>query len=141
MNTAEAKRYAHKLASDALIVAHDAVPNGPDAAAIKRALILMAETHSRFGPRTTDREPRKPEYKGEPLQFDPPDAHEHDYRYEHGSAAIGQCQCGAWQVNGNISVAEANTDSTPAISDAEVGEGSDCDRPGGCDEKCPPCVD
>lgn len=72
MNRQEAKRYAHKLAGDAIMSIQ--VPKGPDRDNIVRALGHMAETHRRNGPRTGDRAPRATVYTGEKLTFDPDDA-------------------------------------------------------------------
>lgn len=68
MNKQEATRYAHKLAADA--ISDIEVAAGPHRAKILKALANMAETHARFGPRTGDKPPAQPEYKGEVLPWD-----------------------------------------------------------------------
>lgn len=75
MTKAEAKRHAHKLIADVINnmtrpTQHTMHVN--DAVKVNAALDEMRETHQRFGPRTTDKPPRPPIYKGEKLAFDPP---------------------------------------------------------------------
>jgi hypothetical protein len=72
MNKQEARRYAHKLAADAITEHITAMPGSPDAPKILRALSEIVESHIRFGPRTSDRKPREaPQkiYTGEALPF------------------------------------------------------------------------
>lgn len=74
MNKQEAKRYAHKLVADAAmsIVRQGVLPHSADAPKVIRALGHIQETHARLGPRTGDKAPRQPEYKGEKFSFDAP---------------------------------------------------------------------
>lgn len=66
MNKAEARRFAHKLASEA-IQQISTKTYGADGPTIMSALADLAEQHRRFGPKTTDREPNIVEPHSTPL--------------------------------------------------------------------------
>jgi hypothetical protein len=94
MNLHEAKRYAHKLIAEVIENMPLEKMHGDDAGKVMRALNHIRETHARMGPRTGDKPPRKPEYKGEKLSFDEPsDPGEHicrcNDRLPHAPGAIG----------------------------------------------------
>lgn len=72
MNLFEAKRFAHLLVAEAIsdYKPHEGLKKSPDWYKIEMGIAEILEQHLRFGPKSTDAEPRLPQPQDEPLPFD-----------------------------------------------------------------------